>query len=330
MEQGYGGAFKDITSRIDDLSVIVAGYQRVDVDEDDPESVARFSRNGNIVGALVEYTHYPRIVRWLKSQCRNGPVAVRAHNIEPLQHFDNCGWWPKQGPLWVLYGMVRLLLSDVACRRCADVILPISDWESEVYWRRLPGRASVRWLPYYCPDRFISANNVPFGERRIVACIPTSAENRKSRDLVMRFLCFASAMKASGCPHEFIVTGDLTRWRLPPCAAVTYSGFVEDVFGFLARCRAIAVLSPYGYGFKTTLGDGLAAGARILAHPALLGRCPGSMRAVAMGVRTEAFDPLEVRRWLEQDRAGAEVEVHGAMRALSREALEETFGGLAG
>jgi hypothetical protein len=47
---------------------------------------------------------------------------------------------------------------------------------------------------------------------------------------------------------------------------------------FLGACKAVALLSPLGYGVKTTIIDALASGAQVLAHPSLVRRSPSLVR----------------------------------------------------
>jgi hypothetical protein len=273
------GTYKDVISRVRWLQRRFQDYRQVAVYDDCPGVVdAAWAEGHPLEGALVEFSLYPRIVKRLKQRSPSTCVAVRSINLEPLQHLDGNGWWPRRGPLWTLYGMGRLLARDIEVKRTADVILSINDWENRVYWDRLPGRARVEWLPYRCPDQLVPAQPLPYELRRTIACVPTSHKNRKSWDLVVRFQRFASALKQRGSRHEFVVTGNLREWGLPACPAVKYSGFLDDLPSFLGACKAVALLSPLGYGVKTTIIDALASGAQVLAHPSLVRRSPSLVR----------------------------------------------------
>ena len=290
----YQGSYKDTISRVRVFESARVDYRQVLVDGDDPRPVLDALRSEDpTLRVLVEYSHYPRILRAVRRRWPDSFIAVRAHNIEPLQHLDNHGWWPRRGPLWVTYGMGRLFAADIVNKRVADVILPISDWEARVYWARLPGKARVEWLPYCCPDHLVPKSPLPADQRRIVACLPTSQKNRKSWDLATRFINFAEMMKAAGADHDFVVTGDLSGWRLPPSAAVSFAGMVKDLREFLAQVKAVALLSPLGYGFKTTIGDALAAGAQVIAHPRLAHRCPALLVPQLLTVNTVTGFGLE-------------------------------------
>lgn len=280
MANQYHGTYKDVISRVDWLKKRFPDYKQVLVNRDDTEPLRKALAGCTaLTGALVEYSYHPQIVKYLKRHFPSALVAVRAINIEPLQHLDNYGWWPAKGPLWMAYGMARLAAMDATCKRWADHILCINDYEIDAYWRFIPGKAKVAWLPYLCPPQLIPAHPSPYRERRIIACMPTSQKNRKSLDLVMRFIAFASKMKQSGVDYDFVITGDLSSWALPDTNGVRFTGMVDDLSVFLGNCRAVCLLSPLGYGFKTTMGDALAAGAHVVAHADLIERSPAVLRS---------------------------------------------------
>jgi len=276
----YHGAYKDVITRVTWLKTAYPDYQQALIDHDDPRQIADLLENVNTLkGALVEYSYHPALVKFLKQRFPASTVAVRAHNIEPLQHLGNHGWWPAKGPFWVAYGMARLAVMDAACKRWADHILCINDYEIDAYWRFIPGKANVTWLPYVCPEHLIPREPLPFEQRNIIACMPTSRMNRKSVDLVVRFQELASAMKREGSSYEFVVTGDLSSWRLPGSPYVRYAGMLDDLSGLLGKCRAVCLLSPLGYGYKTTMSDAFAAGAHVIAHGDLIRRMPAALRS---------------------------------------------------
>lgn len=311
----YHGSYKDVISRIRWFESSVESYQQMRVKSDDAGLVEFAVKTFQPTHVLMEYTHFPKIIKRLKTQWPGLWIGVRAHNIEPLQHYDNHGWWSSRGPLWMGYGMARLLCQDIAVKRMADVILSINSRENDGYWSRLPGRAAVEWLPYTCPDHLIPAHPQQHEQRSVIACIPTSQENRKSRDLVLRFFDFAREIKRWGSSFDFVVTGRLESWDLPACPEVERVGFVDDLAEFFGRCRAVAMLSPLGYGFKTTMADAWAAGAHVLAHPALIRRCPEAVRPGLIPVDTaKAASLVEGLEQLQHDPAAVELHLFLAQR----------------
>ena len=270
----FHGSHKDVLYRTQWLEGRVNEYHQVRLQQDAAAELDAILSGFRPDQVLIEYTRFPKIVHAFRATLPDAWIGVRAHNIEPLQHLDNHGWVLKRGPLWMLYGVFRLLMSDIRVKRSANVILSINEWENRVYWDRMPGRAKVEWLPYISPGHLLPVKPWPFDKRKIIACLPTSQENRKSRDQVLRFQHLAREMKRQGCDFEFVVTGDLAGWNLPDCPEVVKAGFIDDLAEFMGRCRAVCMLSPLGYGFKTTIADALAAGAHIIAHPDLISRNP--------------------------------------------------------
>ena len=273
----FHGSYKDVLFRIQWLERNAPGHRQLRVRQDDLAELEQVLSEFCPTHVLIEYTRFPKITRAVRAALPDAWIGVRAHNIEPLQHLDNHGWWPKRGPLWMVYGMFRLWRQDVAAKRIANVVLSINEWENRIYWNRLLGRARVEWLPYVCPAHLLSEKAIPYQQRVRIACLPTSKENRKSRDLVLRFQQLASEMTRRGTRDEFVITGDLSTWDLPECPEVTYTGFVENLSEFMGTCKVICMLSPLGYGFKTTIADAFATGSHVLAHPELIRRSPNAI-----------------------------------------------------
>ena len=318
------GAYKDVLSRIRWLDEHAETCRRLAVEEDDPRTASGWSQEPVPTHILVEYSRFPRLVARLREIHPQARMLVRTHNIEPLQHLDNVGWGFLRGNAWLLYGMWRLFRQDMACARQADVVLSINEWENRVYWNRLAGRSKVEWLPYVCPAERLPANPEPYESRRMIACVPTPNLNRKSRDLVLRFFDLARRMKGLGSDAELVVTGNLDGWGLPPCPEVVRIGHVADLPALLGRCRAVALPSPLGYGFKTTMADALAAGAHVLAHPALVRRSPeiAKPHLIAVDETREA----DVRRALDALRLPPRgAEFHGAVSALFERTMRKCF-----
>ncbi len=323
----WQGSYKDTISRAAFFGQHCRDYRQVLLQDDDPDVVRAAVDGCRDIQFLIEYTTFPRTVQWIRRVFPQAFLAVRSHNLEPLQHLDNNGWWSRRGPLWMLYGMLRLAAADLACKRHADVIYSISDWENQKYWERLPGRARVEWLPYHCPQH-LRPDSVPLApvDRRRIACLPTSQPNRKSRDLVLRFLHFAEQMQAlGGHDYEFVVTGDLSNWDLPATSAVLRTGMLDDLRSFLSTVHAVCLLSPLGHGFKTTIGDAVAHGCHVLVHPSLARRCPVRLQPALIAVDSRRADDVAraVSRLVEAPPAA---ELDAELRDISQRLLARDFG----
>ena len=272
----WHGSYKDTISRIQFLQKNAPSYTQIIVGNDDPSTVRAQYHGDSSASFLIEYTTLPNIVRSLRRRHPDAFIAIRSHNLEALQHFDNHGLIANPlGLARLAYGMGRLLTNDLIVKHFGSAIWSISEWENRVYWQHLPGKASISWMPYCCPDFLMPNGASPTKDRRMIACVPTSQKNRKSWHLVTQFIEFAEAFgKEIGAKYEFVVTGDLDGWRLPRSSHITFTGMVSDLRSFLSGVRAVALLSDLGYGFKTTIGDAIAHDAVVLASSVLYRRCP--------------------------------------------------------
>lgn len=285
------GSFKDVSTRAEILKDFLNDYRRIVVSEDRPDSVLDILGDHRPSHVLVEYSSFPRTLAALRKRWPSSALAVRAHNIEPLQNIANNGLGDLRKAPWVLYGSMRLLAADVSCRQVADAIFPISDWESDHYWKHLPGGARVEWLPYVTP--WLNIQEGPGRRpRNVVACLPSSSRNRKSIDLIERFARFAVRSRSVGCDYRFKLTGDLRSWGLDLPSEVETTGMLPDLGAFMNDVLAVAILSPLGYGFKTTIMDAIAAGAFVLLHPTLYRRCPPILRPACIPVADDSMEAV--------------------------------------
>jgi hypothetical protein len=323
----YQGSYKDILSRVNWFRTQDAEYRQILLSED-PATLDRLPPSGEVCGILVEYTHYPRTVAILRRQYPGAFLATRAHNIEPLQHLHVHGWRTERGPLWLLYGMCRRLYHDMLCKRYCDAIYSISSYENRVYWDRLPGRARIEWLPYFCPEHLLPQHPLDFARRTTIGCLPGDLRARRNRDMAVRFIEFARMMKAAGAPYEFVMTGNVSASDLPSCDAVRLTGMLDDLASLLGELRAVAVLSPIGYGLKTTAVDALAAGAYTLAHPAIVRRSPKKITPAMIAVETPGpVNVAEARRVTDALASPPPCrQIHSELKARCLELLQRDFG----
>jgi hypothetical protein len=296
----WHGSYKDTISRIEFFRSTGRDYRQWISKEDDVASILDQMDSSEASDFVIEYSNLPRITKALRERFPSSKIVVRSHNLEALQHFDNHGLRPKgKGFFWLAYGMSRMLMGDITIKRHASSIWSISDWEKRAYWDRLPGRAEVAWLPYHCPNHLMPTSNVCSEGRNRIVCMPTSVLNRKSWDLVARFIDLAEFLQPHlGDRFEFLITGDLSGWKLPHSPAVRLTGMLDDLPAFLKTVRAVAMLSDLGYGFKTTICDSIAHGASILAHPTMRTRCPDILKPAILAVDSQKPSWHEIESYL--------------------------------
>ena len=324
-ENTYHGSYKDVISRVRWFERSGCDYRQFIVNADELTRLQDHWSEWDQASFLIEYSYFPKIIRELRKRQAGSLIAVRSHNIEPMQHLHNHGWYAKRGPAWVGYGMARLFWGDLIVKQHADVIYCISDWEKAKYWRRLPGRARVEWLPYFCPEHLIAKNPQPSAVRKVIACMPTSVKSRKSFDLVATFIRFAETAKRLSSGYEFVITGNLQTWPAPESNAVRYTGMINDLADFLGSVRAVCILSDLGYGFKTTIADAMANDVEVLVHERLKSRfsCMLGDRLVEV----DSSKPASVQAALEQLSRGRSSlpEINKSLQRHARRILNHDF-----
>ena len=273
------GSYKDVAGRAELLTELFDRYEQVLVSHDDPEQL-RLPNDVVPTHILVEYTQTARIIQVLRRRWPMAILACRPHNAEPLQHLDNIGLRPLRRIPRLLYGMARLATLDRICARTCDVVLPISEHEADGYWRLQARRNTVAWLPYIP----LCSTQGAGPRARVIACLPSPQEHRRTVDTVRQFAEFAAALEAIGAKYECVVTGDLRHWRTSIPGNLRMVGHVDDLDAFLSGIAAVAMLSRLGHGFKTTIGDAVACGAAALLHPRQYLRCPSLFRSGAVSV----------------------------------------------
>jgi hypothetical protein len=259
------GSHKDVAARRAFFAASGMDYRYINVRGDDPAHLVDIFDSCTPSHVLIEYSYYPKIVTEIRRRFPDAYIAIRAHNIEPLQEWTLAERDGVERNLRNVYAFFRLLIGDIRIACAADHVFVISPVEADQYWRWLGIRRKVTWLPYIPPSDMVRAAD---DERRnVIACLPGGAQSRRTIDLVNRFGRFAQAAKDVGWPQRFVVTGNIDGWPVKLTDAVERLGYVDDLKTFYGSVKAVAVLSPVGYGFKTTIADAILSGAMVLVHP---------------------------------------------------------------
>ncbi|MBI4605409.1 MAG: glycosyltransferase [Planctomycetes bacterium] len=228
---------------------------------------------------LTEGTYYPSVVRDLKRRHPRLRILMRGINAELLHwlhsahaalRFDNL-----RRVLFDLYGAAAFGLADLRCGWHADCVLSICEWEARRYWRWATTRARVVNVPYFLPDEYL--RDIPQVHEkvpRLVCMMTTKADRPFLVDAARSLYRLVGALDGGEPEWSFSITGDFKGERLPPCPRVKVEGFLENPLELLAASRAVALLSDYGFGFKTKLLEALACGCRLLVTRKLFSRLP--------------------------------------------------------
>jgi len=237
---------------------------------------------------LIEYSWWPDILTHLKREHSHLGVHVRTHNAEAYQHFHRARKGMRDyADLRMWCRFLQLARRDARCRKEADTLLGISEWDDAHYWRWLPGKALIRHLPYYSPWPYLRSEVKPqpwnLREAAIVSMggnfDPSGMANVKNFDML--------AMKLSRIQDKkwsFLLTW-WSQWNKKVPKVSAHVGVIRDCqepWDLLCRIRALAVLTPLGFGLKTTVLDGLAAGCHVIVHPKIAERLPRQARQLCL------------------------------------------------
>ena len=286
------GQWKDLQGIRIVLGQLAAEWREFRFDERNlGELIAQIGDSESTV--IWYYTFWPEAMEELKRRCPRVRIVLRTVNAEAFQHWTRAGkdWRRLRGLPRDVYGCLRLLWRDRRCCRAADALAGISAWDDAHYWARLAGRSKVETVPYACPWPALLPDVRPASwsaREHAIVCL-AGTRDPIGRSHVAGFTALARRPELSG--WRFASSDgfmDASGDALP--AHVERLGRIGEPWDQLCKVQAVAVLSPLGYGYKTTVADALAAGCQVLVHPRQYVRlsCEEQTRILAVDPDSEA------------------------------------------
>ncbi len=286
LERSGSGIWKDIQSRLLLWEDLRDDVEVVQFDLHDPSTLLS-SVPFDVDRVLLEYSWWPELMIELRRMVPRRKICVRTINAEALQHYHRFGLGRGVGDdLKTLYGAWRLLLRDRQVARSADELLSISEYDDDVYWRRLSSHASIRQMPYYCPWPFLVPNDASqstpdYEARRLAVVCLAGTNDRIGSSMVSEFerLRSCSLRNRLLSDWDFLLSAGLVGTRANSTVAGCVSiGQDFEPWPFLGQVRAVAVLGRFGFGLKTTIVDAIAAGCHVIVSRDMWNRVPDSIR----------------------------------------------------
>lgn len=229
---------------------------------------------------FVEFPLSWRALRALKDTAPDVRIHSRSANAELLHRLD----WarashdkPRQAARLVVRA-ARNTLNEVRVGQHSDAVLPISEWEARHYWPKLVPRQKILLLPYYLPDDYQLVPSDPSSCTRenLCVCLTSTTSNPLIVDSLRNFdLAVRGLPEPVAQGWSFAVTGSVE--DVPLDTRVIRLGLLPKLDDVLRRARLVALLSDYGYGFKTKLLEAIVAGSRVAVTPKLWKRVPRSL-----------------------------------------------------
>jgi glycosyltransferase involved in cell wall biosynthesis len=135
-------------------------------------------------------------------------------------------------------------------------------------------------MPYFLPASYDRDERLIKDKKSQCVCMmsTTLATLPFLLDAAKRFVN-AVNMLGRECPEwSFYITGDFPAHVLTLPGRVKRTGFLENPFEILAESRAVALLSDYGFGFKTKLLDAIKYKCYVLVTKGLYRRLPSEVQ----------------------------------------------------
>ncbi len=289
-EQEYGaGNWKAVEANRLALDRAGITFKQIAFDPDNPVQVLENMRPG-IESLFMEYNWWPELLAKVKTQYPRVKLIVRTHNAEAYHYFHRkiVGSRREYANVTKWRHCIQLARRDARSRRVADTLLGISEWDNNNYWRWLRGKANLRYLPYFSPWPYLRPNveAKPWSSRPPVVVSmggnfdPSGIANYRNFDLLATRLPRVMAEKWS-----YVLTW-WSQWHPEKVPKVSEEVKImrecREPWDLLCQSRALAVLTPFGFGFKTTVVDGLAAGCHVIIHPKLADRLPQQVKELCL------------------------------------------------
>lgn len=217
--------------------------------------------------------HLARVVRPINAEFYHQLHLIRAQqfNLKSLSGLNHT-------QLGVRTALWRLRI-DIACAWAAHSVFSITEWERTKYWAYLaPGR-DLYTVPYFLPH--IYADPLPPRVKLSVCiCLMTTSQNIGlfNMDAGRNFVNLVNTLGSDCSEWRFEITGHIQPEQLATSTRIDFTGYVEHPYQLLAQSKAMALLSDYGYGFKTKILDAIQNRCYVLVTQNLYGRLPEEVK----------------------------------------------------
>jgi hypothetical protein len=234
---------------------------------------------------FIEYPVYPRSIAYIKQQKPGLRVIVRAHNAELLHylHYTKIALVMNKYNriLRYLANAVIRLNQEIACGRLADAICTISPWEAAHYWPHLAPSEKTCYLPYFLAKNYLDQPDSQVCEKKNQCVCMLSTAYKEAyfvMDAANNFIREVAGLQ-DDCPGwTFIISGKSKEGAFKLPSRVQDAGLLPSPLPLLAESRAMAILSNYGFGFKTKILEAIMAGCYILVPKKLYNRLPEEIK----------------------------------------------------
>jgi hypothetical protein len=247
-----------------------------------------------VTDVLVHYSYWSDLISEIRKTFPHVRIHTRAHNAEALQHLHRYapGMLPTLHNLRGWYGAAKNWQREAHSRWVSDSFWCISEWDRRCYQRFLPGNARLLDVPYHCPWPALRPTTKPAewaSRRNVVVCLAGGRDRigQSQRDGLVRFAREVTPLGLAG-DWSFEVSAGVhshasTDADIRPLSEI---GEVAEPWDLLCQTKVLALITPLGYGSKTTIIDALSAGCQVVIDQRLLARLPAAIGKLCVALDT--------------------------------------------
>jgi hypothetical protein len=306
----------------------------------DSEEIVVFNRKDSVLKRIlagrdlskfdaifIELPIYPATIRYLRQNHSELRIFVRSINAEFYHDWHyvlsglKYGYWRKA----LLYSLFawRRLYWDYVCAYNSDKLFCITEWERKYYWSYLIGKKKPVTLPYFLPSEYIF-DNMDTSKSDKCICLLSTIENSFLADAAENFIGAVRGLGGDLPTWDFYLTGANSLMPNEPVARLNATGLLDSPYEILAKSRAMAILSDYGFGFKTKILDAILHKCFVLMTPGLYKRLPALLLPFCLSVDPADSDAFKsaLQSCL---KPFPEVDANAILRAQVFEALDYAF-----
>lgn len=234
---------------------------------------------------LMEMTFSPKAIKYIRQKSPGTKIIVRSHNAELLHriHWSLAEGISKNAIKYLLQA-IRYFHADLKFGLHADAVLSIDEWECKNYWSRISKRDNVYHVPFYITDEY--EKDLKNTKNKLFNCVnfTSSSMNPIIRDATNNFIKIISKLDGKAEMWKFLITGNLANNKIKIPEQVIKTGWLENPYSVLRESRAMALLSNFGFGFKTKILEAIIAKTYILMPTGLLNRMSKEFRRYCIPV----------------------------------------------
>lgn len=334
----YLGSTKDIRGRTDYFKSRGLDYQEVIAPQRSDARLLGIMSGmdySGVDGIIFEFPVYPRTIKHIKANNPEIRILVRAHHAEFYQRIHYLvararyvyrGRNPR-GHAQMARDIPIRLREDWSCARLADGVLSITSWEIERYWNFLAGRDKSHYVPYFLPQ--IYTDEIATLPEKIDQCVGMMSTSRGPEAFLMdAALNLSRVVRQLGKRQSnwtFAITGVISERDLDLPARINPTGVLDSPYGILAESKAVALLSNYGFGFKTKFLEAVMSGCYVLVTKGMFNRLPSEIKRFCFVVDIKSPESFE-NALMRCQEPFPKVDVNAQLREIAFSALDDALG----